>query len=105
MTVAFAIFLVAHGLIHLLGVAKAFGLADLPQLTQPVSVPAGGLWLLAALLFVGAALSLFLAPRWWWAIGACAIVVSMMAIVPAWADRSEEHTSELQSLRHLVCRL
>src|SRR5947199_10188160 len=22
-----------------------------------------------------------------------------------WADRSEEHTSELQSLRHLVCRL
>src|SRR5262245_64343433 len=23
----------------------------------------------------------------------------------AWAGRSEEHTSELQSLRHLVCRL
>src|SRR5437899_7546691 len=22
-----------------------------------------------------------------------------------WVDRSEEHTSELQSLRHLVCRL
>src|ERR1039458_6796083 len=25
--------------------------------------------------------------------------------VSAWSDRSEEHTSELQSLRHLVCRL
>src|ERR1035441_10950930 len=25
--------------------------------------------------------------------------------VPLCADRSEEHTSELQSLRHLVCRL
>src|SRR5205814_8588236 len=24
---------------------------------------------------------------------------------PAWTVRSEEHTSELQSLRHLVCRL
>src|SRR5437899_7454191 len=24
---------------------------------------------------------------------------------PAWETRSEEHTSELQSLRHLVCRL
>src|SRR5262245_62930075 len=24
---------------------------------------------------------------------------------PAWRLRSEEHTSELQSLRHLVCRL
>src|SRR5258705_9597039 len=23
----------------------------------------------------------------------------------AWPERSEEHTSELQSLRHLVCRL
>src|SRR5262245_64111688 len=23
----------------------------------------------------------------------------------SWGDRSEEHTSELQSLRHLVCRL
>src|SRR5262245_66468892 len=23
----------------------------------------------------------------------------------SWAERSEEHTSELQSLRHLVCRL
>src|ERR1035438_10776046 len=25
--------------------------------------------------------------------------------LPPWASRSEEHTSELQSLRHLVCRL
>src|SRR5205814_8825921 len=25
--------------------------------------------------------------------------------MPAWTMRSEEHTSELQSLRHLVCRL
>src|ERR1039458_6005355 len=25
--------------------------------------------------------------------------------VPGWRNRSEEHTSELQSLRHLVCRL
>src|SRR5438045_7869806 len=25
--------------------------------------------------------------------------------VPIWKKRSEEHTSELQSLRHLVCRL
>src|ERR1035438_4504127 len=24
---------------------------------------------------------------------------------PPWPNRSEEHTSELQSLRHLVCRL
>src|SRR5262245_64994393 len=31
--------------------------------------------------------------------------VAVVAIDPARRARSEEHTSELQSLRHLVCRL
>src|SRR5258705_12713133 len=40
----------------------------------------------------------------------CQWVVSvLMPCLPgwqsAWESRSEEHTSELQSLRHLVCRL
>lgn len=86
MTIAFAIVLVVHGLIHLLGVAKAFGLAELPQLTQPVSPILGVCWLVAALLFVSAAVALFVWPRWWWAIGACAIVVSTVAIIPSWTD-------------------
>jgi hypothetical protein len=86
MIAVFALLLVVHGLIHLLGVAKAFGLADLPQLTQPISPLLGTLWLLAALLFVSAAAALFVWPRGWWAIGACAIVVSMSAIVPSWTD-------------------
>ena len=86
MTLAFAIFLALHGLIHLLGFAKAFSLADLPQLTQPISPFRGVLWLIAALLFLAAAGSLFLWPRWWWVIGACALVMSVAAIVPSWAD-------------------
>ena len=86
MTVVFALVLVVHGLIHLLGFAKAFGFADLPQLTQPVSPFLGVLWLIAAFLFLAAAGLLFVSPRWWWAIGACALVVSMVAIVPSWAD-------------------
>ena len=82
----FALFLLAHGLIHLLGFAKAFGLADLPQLTQPVSPFYGVMWLTAALLFAAAAAALFVWPRWWWAIGASAIVASTLAIAPSWAD-------------------
>src|SRR5882724_12379516 len=31
--------------------------------------------------------------------------VAKMLPLWAWSTRSEEHTSELQSLRHLVCRL
>jgi hypothetical protein len=40
---AFALLLVLHGLIHLLGAAKALGWAELPQLTQPVTPLAGTL--------------------------------------------------------------
>jgi hypothetical protein len=86
MTVVFAIVLVVHGLIHVLGFAKAFGLADLPQLTQPVSPLLGGLWLLSALLFLASGVALVVWPRGWWAIGACAIIISMVVIVPSWTD-------------------
>ena len=66
MTLVFATFLVLHGLIHALGFAKAFGFAALPQLTQPISPFVGVLWLIDGLLFLAAAGSLFLWPRWWW---------------------------------------
>jgi hypothetical protein len=86
MRLTFGIVLVVHGLIHLLGFVKAFGLAELPQLTRPIPPLFGLLWLAAALLFLFAAGALFVWPRWWWAIGAGAIAVSMVAIVPSWAD-------------------
>jgi len=86
MTWVFAIFLVVLGLIHLLGTAKAFGLAELPRLTQPVSPVGGAVWIVAALLFLAAAGCLFLWPRWWWAFGAAAIATSMLAIIPSWSD-------------------
>lgn len=86
MSIAFAILLVVHGLIHLLGAAKAFHWAELPQLTQPISPFFGALWLLAALLFLVAAVLLFAWPRLWWAISACAVAVSMFVLVPAWTD-------------------
>jgi hypothetical protein len=85
MVAGFAVFLVAHGLIHLLGVAKAFGLASLPQL-RPIAPAVGLLWLAAAALFLLAAVSLFVWPRWWWVVGACAVAVSMLAIAPSWTD-------------------
>jgi hypothetical protein len=86
MTVLFVIVLVVHGLIHVFGFAKAFGFADLPQLTQPVSPLLGAVWLIAALLFLGAVAAMFVWPRGWWAIGACATVVSTFLIVFFWTD-------------------
>jgi hypothetical protein len=86
MRIAIAVLFVLHGLIHLLGFAKAFGYADLPQLGQPVSQPVGVLWLTATMLCLAAAAALFLAPRRWWAVGALAVAVSQAVIVTAWSD-------------------
>jgi hypothetical protein len=85
MTRLFAAVLLVHGLIHLLGVAAAFG-ADVPALRRPISPSMGALWLAGALFFVATAAALMLWPRWWWAVGAVAIVVSSVAVATSWSD-------------------
>ena len=70
MVVVFAALLGIHGLIHLIG------------LTRPHS----GLWATAAVLFAAATAALFVWPRWWWALAAVAVVISMTAIGQAWAE-------------------
>lgn len=82
----FAFLIVIHALIHLLGVAKGFGWAEIPQLTRAVSRPAAMRWLVAALLLGGAVATLFAAPRIWWIVGAVALVVSQGAIATSWTD-------------------
>lgn len=86
MVIVFAGLLILHALIHLLGTAKAFGWAELPQLTQPISPVGGAIWFASAALFFAAAVSLFVWPKGWWAIGAAAIVLSTIAIIASWAD-------------------
>ncbi len=86
MTIAFAALLVVHALIHLLGFAKAFGLAALPQSTGSVAASYGVLWLIAAFLSLAAAGSLFFWPRGWWMVGACALLVSVAVILSSWSD-------------------
>jgi hypothetical protein len=83
---AFAALLVLHGLIHAMGFAKAFGLAELPQLTETPSRIAGLGWLLSAALFLATAVTLFVWPRGFWAIGAAALLVSQPLIFGAWRD-------------------
>ena len=86
MKLLFALLLLVHGLIHLMGPAKAFRLAELPQLAQSISKPMALVWLFAAVLLLATATALFVWPRWWWVLGACAIVVSQVVIATSWAD-------------------
>jgi hypothetical protein len=86
MSLLFAIFLVVHGVLHLMGVAKAFQVAEIPRLTQSLSQPLGVLWLLAAGLLFTTAGALFTWPRGWRAVGAGAVVLSQFAIATSWMD-------------------
>jgi hypothetical protein len=45
-------FLLLHGIIHLLGFAKAYHFGNVNQLTIDISKPVGLLWLLTSILFI-----------------------------------------------------
>ena len=83
---ATAALFVVHGLILFMGFAKAYGLAEFSVLTQPISHPVGVLWLAAAVLCWLTAGALFVAARWWWAVGALAVVLSQVVIITSWTD-------------------
>jgi hypothetical protein len=80
------VLLSVHGLIHVMDFAKAFGYAELPQLTQPVSREMGILWLAAGLLVVATAGAMVVSPRVVWMIGGVALIASQLAILSAWSD-------------------
>jgi hypothetical protein len=81
---AFAI----HALIHLLGVAKAFGFAELKEIPITIGPWQGVLWASAALLLLTTAWAANREVPWMWAIGLLALIVSQLAIFTAWREAS-----------------
>ena len=69
-----------------MGFAKAFGFAELPQLTQPIPRAMGVAWLLAGALVIASAVLLSLGWRHTWIVGAVALIVSQAVIGTAWRD-------------------
>lgn len=86
MKVILIIVLGMHGLIHLMGFAKAFNLAVLGRQTQPISRIAGGFWLLASALFLIAMGYYLSGQESWWILAATAIVLSQVLIIMTWKD-------------------
>jgi hypothetical protein len=76
-----------HGLIHLMGVAKGFGWAEVPALTHPIGPATAWLWLAASLLVLATAVTVAIgAPEWRWGLAALAAVVSQAAVLTSWHD-------------------
>lgn len=86
MKIAFFILLMLHGLIHLMGFAKAFQYADMKQLNIDISKPVGMVWLTATLLFVTAAILFLLEKDNWIVFSIAAILISQVIIILSWSD-------------------
>lgn len=78
--------LVAHGLVHMIGFAKAYSLANLNQLRVPISQPFGLLWLGTAILFLLSAFFLNVGWTQWWTVALMALVCSQLSISLVWSD-------------------
>lgn len=86
MRILFTLFAAAHGLIHLMGYTKAFGLANIQQLTKEISRPAGIFWMLCTLLFIAVAVLYLIKREWWLFFAVPAIVISQVLIIQSWPD-------------------
>ncbi len=105
MKLVLAAVLVVHGLIHLIGFAKAFGLARVDAIAHVIPPALGLVWLLAALLFVTSAALLFVVPRAWWAPTLAAVILSQVAIASAWSDAKVGTVANLVILVPLAAAL
>jgi hypothetical protein len=81
-----AFLMIVHGLIHLMGFAKAVQYAEMKQLTIAISKPVGLFWLMATLLFVISAILFLLKKEYWFIFSIAAVVISQIVIILSWHD-------------------
>lgn len=86
MRIVFILIFILHALIHLLGFIKAFGFAEINQLTQNISRSMGILWLIALILFLAAAIQLISNHDLWWITALSAVILSQVLIILFWQD-------------------
>lgn len=86
MKTVYVILIAIHGLIHLLGFVKAFNMAEVIQLTTPISRPIGLFWIVATMLLLVYGVLYLLDSEYGWIVGAAAIVLSQTLILMYWGD-------------------
>lgn len=86
MRIALIILIAIHGIIHLFGFLKAFGLSEFNAISQPISKAYGMLWFLTFLLFAVTIVLNLIHLDYWWLIGLLAVVISQVLIFSYWSD-------------------
>jgi hypothetical protein len=98
MKVVFSMILAIHGLIHLIGFAKAFSYGNITQLTKEIAKPIGLLWLATALLLIIATILFVLKKDGWSIIAIIAAIGSQILIISVWQDAKFGTTPNLKSI-------
>lgn len=86
MKLSFLLLVVLHGLIHLLGFFKGFGIREVKELTLPISKTMGTLWLTATALFLLYAVMHFSEAKYAWLAGMLAVTLSQILVLMFWKD-------------------
>jgi hypothetical protein len=86
MNLFFLLFILFHGLIHIIGFLHAYGVAEIGQLTYEISKPFGMIWLWTTILFVLVAFLWFFHYEWWWIPAIVATITSQFLIILTWQD-------------------
>lgn len=86
MRIALILLIGIHGIIHLFGFLKAFGLSAFTAMQAPMSKTAGLFWLLVCLLFAVTMVLIILRSEGWWMLGLVALIASQGLIFGYWTD-------------------
>ena len=82
----FIVLFLIHGLIHLLGFIKAFGIAEIKLLSIPIPRIYGLFWIIAAILFLIAFIQYNTHFSLWWLTAFIAIGISQILVIYFWKD-------------------
>ena len=85
MKFVFSFILIIHGLIHLLGYAKAFYITNSSSQVLGVSKPIGSIWLVTFIMFIVATMQ-YLTNKKWFYVAFVAVLVSQVLILLAWKE-------------------
>lgn len=86
MKAIFISILIIHGLIHLMGFAKAFKLTQIEQLTFGISKISGLFWFLTFLFFMLSGIAYFAKADWWYVLAFIGVLISTVLIITVWSD-------------------
>ncbi|SKB41994.1 hypothetical protein SAMN05660903_00593 [Salegentibacter salinarum] len=86
MRIALIILIGIHGIIHLFGFFKGFGIAEFSAISQPISKTYGIFWFLTFLLFALTVILVLVHSNYWWVSGFLAVLLSQVLIFNYWSD-------------------